>query len=78
LTSKGRITIPKRIRDALRLLPGAAVTFSVNTDGDVVLHLPRRAKGAQSQQEDCFDAVRGRADMQWCTDDLTKLLRAGD
>lgn len=38
LTSKGRVTIPKRIRDALRLQPGAVVTFSVNVNGDVVLH----------------------------------------
>jgi AbrB family looped-hinge helix DNA binding protein len=33
LTSKGQVTIPKRIRDALRLLPGTAVEFSVNAGG---------------------------------------------
>ena len=37
LTSKGQVTIPKRIRDALSLAPGAAVEFSVNNDGDVVV-----------------------------------------
>lgn len=38
LTSKGQVTIPKRIRDALHLLPGATVEFSVNAGGDVVSH----------------------------------------
>ena len=45
LTSKGQVTIPKRIRDALQLLPGSAVEFSVNAGGEVVLHPARLSKG---------------------------------
>lgn len=30
LTSKGQVTVPKRIRDELQLLPGTTVEFSVN------------------------------------------------
>jgi AbrB family looped-hinge helix DNA binding protein len=41
LTSKGQVTIPKRIRDALRLQPGAVVEFSVSATGEVVLHQRR-------------------------------------
>lgn len=78
LTSKGQVTIPKRIRDALKLLPGAPVEFSVNASGDVVLHPPRALKGKRGAQKDRFDAVRGRADIKWRTDDLMKLLRADD
>jgi AbrB family looped-hinge helix DNA binding protein len=78
LTSKGQVTIPKRIRDELKLLPGAAVEFSVNDAGEVVLHRPRPAKGARRTPRDRFDAVRGRADVRWRTDDLMKLLRAED
>lgn len=78
LTSKGQVTIPKRIRDALRLLPGTAVEFSVNAGGDVVLHPPRPAKAARRAPKDRFDAVRGRAEVPWRTDELMKLLRAGD
>lgn len=78
LTSKGQVTIPKRIRDALQLLPGTAVEFSVNAGGDVVLHPPRPRKGARRTQKDRFDAVRGRADVPWRTDELMKLLRADD
>lgn len=78
LTSKGQVTIPKRIRDELQLLPGSQVQFSVNTAGEVVLHRPSRAKDGGRSQPDRFEQVRGRADVRWRTDDLMKLLRADD
>jgi antitoxin PrlF len=78
LTSKGQVTIPKRIRDALKLLPGAPVEFSVNDSGDVLLHPPRALKGKRRATKYRFDAVRGRADVKWRTDELMKLLRADD
>jgi AbrB family looped-hinge helix DNA binding protein len=78
LTSKGQVTIPKRIRDALQLLPGSQVQFSVNATGEVVLHRPRPGKGSIRPQPDRFEAVRGRADVRWRTDDLMKLLRSDD
>ena len=61
LTSKGQVTIPKRIRDELQLVPGARVEFSVNAAGEVVLHRPRPAKGAGRPTQDRFDTVRGSA-----------------
>jgi len=78
LTSKGQVTIPKRIRDAMHLVPGASVEFSVNAAGEVVLHPAKPAGGARNPTRDRFDAVRGRADVPWQTDELMKLLRAGD
>lgn len=75
LTSKGQVTIPKRIRDALHLQPGTAVEFSVNAGGEVVLHPPRPARKG-GRPKDRFEAVRGRADVHWRTDELMKLLRA--
>ena len=78
LTSKGQVTIPKRIRDELQLLPGTAVEFSVNRDGEVVLHRPLQPKGTRPARKDRFDAVRGRADVRWRTDELMKLLRVDD
>lgn len=38
LTSKGQVTIPKQIRDALGMSPGCSVQFAVNREGDVVIH----------------------------------------
>jgi len=44
-TSKGQATIPKAIRDHLRLRPGDRVRFFVRPDGGVVL-LPKQPVSA--------------------------------
>lgn len=74
LTSKGQVTIPKHIRDALNLAPGSAVDFAVNTSGQVVLN----AATAQNKKKavDRFEAARGKATVKWRTDELMKLLRS--
>lgn len=45
ITSKGQATIPKSVRDHLRLEPGDRVKFFIHPDGTVVLlpKLPARA-----------------------------------
>ena len=78
LTSKGQVTIPKHIRDAMKMLPGSPVEFSVNEAGQVVLSPPRSRVGSKRASKDRFDAVRGSADVRWRTDDLMKLLRSED
>lgn len=72
VTSKGQVTIPKQIRDALELQPGSAVDFAVNREGEVVLH---KIGGRHRRKADRFEAARGRADVKWRTDDLMALLR---
>lgn len=72
LTSKGQVTIPKQIRDALNLAPGCAVDFAVNNEGDVVLH---KVGTRASRKPDRFEAARGKADVKWRTDELMALLR---
>ena len=72
LTSKGQVTIPKQIRDALSLAPGCSVNFAVNTEGDVVIH---KVGARPSRGPDRFDAARGKADVKWRTGDLMALLR---
>lgn len=73
LTSKGQVTIPKRIRDALKLAPGSSVEFAVNKDGEVVIH---KVGAPVNRKPDRFDAARGRADVKWRTDELMALLRS--
>jgi antitoxin PrlF len=77
LTSKGQVTIPKHIRDALHLQPGTSVAFAVNAAGEVVLH-PVPSARSRSHPRDRFEAARGKADVKWRTDDLMKLLRGDD
>jgi antitoxin PrlF len=73
LTSKGQVTIPKHIRDALNLVPGARVEFAVNVEGELVV---RPAKAGRSQpKRDRFELVRGKADIKTTTAQLMKLLR---
>ena len=60
LTSKGQVTIPKQIRDALSMTPGCSVAFAVNTDGDVVIH---KVGARNSRKPDRFEAARGKADV---------------
>jgi antitoxin PrlF len=74
LTSKGQVTIPKQIRDALSLTPGCSVDFAVNAEGDVVI---RKAGAAPGLRRDRFDGARGQAEVKWRTDNLMALLRGG-
>jgi AbrB family looped-hinge helix DNA binding protein len=76
LTSKGQITIPKPVRDALRLTPGAQVEFAINPQGEVVLRPAARSR--RSRARDRFDAARGKATVKWRTDELMRLLRSDD
>lgn len=72
LTAKGQVTIPKRIRDAINLVPGCAVDFAVNREGEVVIY---KARARPGRKRDRFDNARGKADVKWRTDDLMALLR---
>ena len=75
MTVKGQVTIPKKVRDALRLSPGDSVNFDVNQEGQViVLKAGTQAKG----KRDRFEAARGKAQVKWKTDELMALLRGSD
>ncbi len=73
LTLKGQVTIPKHIRDALGLMPGAQLDFAVNSQGEVVLH---KAVANAESSKDRFELARGKAQIKWKTKDLMKLLRS--
>ena len=83
LTIKGRVTIPKQIRDALDLQPGCQLNFAVNDAGEVFLQkvesgnkTSKNKRAMSSVKKDRFEQVRGRADINLRTKDLMKLLRA--
>jgi len=75
ITVKGQVTIPKKIRDALKLSAGDGIDFAVNRDGQVVV---LKTGARPPRQRDRFDAARGKADVRWRTDALMALLRGAD
>jgi antitoxin PrlF len=75
ITVKGQVTIPKRIRDALKLAPGSQVEFAVQDDKVVLYKTGARSNGAR---KDRFDRARGAAEIKWRTEDLMALLRGED
>ena len=72
-TSKGRVTIPKQIREVLDLRTGCELHIEANHDGDVVI---RKVGVCARRKSDRFDVTCGKADIKWCTDDLMALLPA--
>lgn len=75
MTTKGQVTIPKRIREALSLGPGDGIDFDVNQEGEVVL---LKADANPTRPFDRFQSARGKAQIQWRTDELMALLREAE
>jgi antitoxin PrlF len=71
MTTKGQVTIPKRLRDYLGLKPGSVVDFEL-IEGRVVL------KTDEKQQQGRFDALLGSANLGMTTDELMNLTRGED
>jgi antitoxin PrlF len=68
VTSKGQVTVPKRLRDAVGLKPGSRVSFELR-DGHILLK--RESKPAKSR----FAKVRGTLKSSLTTDQIMALLR---
>lgn len=75
LTSKGQVTVPKKIRDYLGLQPGSVVAFSLGPDGEVLVRAtearPLRHKGRLRK-------LRGTLATGRSTNELMRLLRGYD
>ena len=71
LTSKGQVTIPQEIREALGLLPYSEVEFEL--DGDSVRI--RKARKSRSRGEAILGRLRGTATSGLSTDQILKLTR---
>lgn len=72
VTSKGQVTVPKRVRDYLGLKPGVAVTFERLPSGEVVL---RAVKQGAKPRRSAFAKLRGRATVKMKTEDILALTR---
>jgi AbrB family looped-hinge helix DNA binding protein len=65
VTSKGRVTIPKAIRDRLQVDAGDQIDFVVTEHGDVVV---RRAEGMNETNVRQPGRMRGRIRIARCFD----------
>jgi AbrB family looped-hinge helix DNA binding protein len=72
VTTKGQVTIPKRLRDHLGLKPGSSVEFELAADGRVFLTAPQRAP------ESRFGRLRGSVKLDLTTDEVMALTRGED
>jgi antitoxin PrlF len=72
VTSKGQVTVPKKVRDYLGLKPGARVTFERLENGEVVL---RAARQSTKPRPSRFAKLRGRATVRMTTDEILALTR---
>ena len=75
LTSKGQVTVPKKVRDYLGLTPGAAVTFELLDSGEIALRAVRH--GAKPRPSK-FAKLRGRATVRMKTEEILALTRGTD
>ena len=73
LTSKGQVTVPKKIRDYLGLRPGSAVGFTLGRNGEVIVEPVNVAK--TTSRKGRFDKLRGTLNTGKSTDALMRLLR---
>jgi AbrB family looped-hinge helix DNA binding protein len=73
VTSNGRVTVPKRVRDYLGLEPGTEVAFRRALDGSIVIE---RADGTRPPSR--FEKVCGSAGPGPSTDEIMAMLRGED
>ena len=69
ITSKGQVTIPKRIRDHLGLKPGSVVEFTIVGEGKIGLVT------GEKRPKSRFAALRGTLGPGMSADELMKLTR---
>jgi AbrB family looped-hinge helix DNA binding protein len=72
ITSKGQVTIPKRVRDAAGLKPGTDATVECANGGAVV---KPTGKSVKSEYRKRLESVRGTFKSRLSTDEIMALLR---
>ncbi|CDN55262.1 AbrC family transcriptional regulator [Neorhizobium galegae bv. officinalis bv. officinalis str. HAMBI 1141] len=68
VTEKGQVTIPKEIRDRLKIRPGSEVDFVVSDDGVRLVRLDDSKQDYKSFEE-WADSVKGTWDLGGMTTD---------
>jgi antitoxin PrlF len=74
VTSKGQVTIPKHVRDAMKIKQGTKVAIELNGGNEAIL----RKVCPDEKRPDRFDRAIGAAEIKWhgTTDEYMKLIRS--
>ncbi len=72
VTSKGQVTIPKKVREYLGITPGTAVEFELQHDGRVVVDKVGKKPRRKATP---FERSRGSATAGMSTDEIMALTR---
>jgi AbrB family looped-hinge helix DNA binding protein len=73
VTSKGQVTIPKNVREALKIKPGTKVAIVLTGDDEAIL----RKVPPVEKRPDRFDRAIGAAEIKWpgTTDEYMEFIR---
>jgi antitoxin PrlF len=78
VTSKGQVTIPKKVREHLDIGPGSIVEFEALPDGRVCLVKQKTKRKSMKRVPSRFGAIRGTATVRLTTQQIMALTRAED
>jgi AbrB family looped-hinge helix DNA binding protein len=76
VTTKGQVTIPKRVRDGLGLKPGSKVSIEIEQPGKATVKPVGRMK--KSDYAKRIESVRGILKLGMTTDEFMALMRGDD
>jgi antitoxin PrlF len=76
VTSKGQVTIPKKMRDSLGLRQGSQVDFTYTADGELLIRPVLAARKGKPASR--FAALRGTVKLGMSTDEYMNLIRGYD
>jgi AbrB family looped-hinge helix DNA binding protein len=76
VTSKGQVTIPKHVRDAMKIEPGTKVVIELTGEKEAVL----RKMQPDEHRPDRFDRAIGASEIKWegTTNEYMALIRCED
>jgi len=75
MTSKGQVTIPKKMREYLGLKPGAEVEFRYTGDGKIIMKVQEEKSTERERFERALAALAGSAGPGMTTDEVMRLTR---
>jgi antitoxin PrlF len=75
VTTKGQVTIPKKVREHLDIGPGSVVEFEPAADGRVFLVKKGDKRKATKRPQSRFGALRGVATVKMTTRQIMALTR---